>query len=246
MRSPAGAVVDPEAEGEADQVPAVCAPDGRRLGRRAQQTRRRLLDATATLLDRHGLLDLKVVEIARLVGTSPATFYQYFHDVEEAVLALAEEVGAEIQPLAALVHGPWDGPDGMTTARELVDGFITYWDQHRGVLRTRNLAAQEGDRRFREARVRSLSEITDRLAGQIAERQAAGAVIARITPYAAAGALVAMMERMAAYHFDFEPRGVTRADMVETLAAIVFQTVTGLPAASDRLQRRGGRRVQGA
>ena len=55
-----------------------------------------------------------------------------------------------------------------------------------------------------------------------------------------------MMERMAAYHFDFEPRGVTRADMVETLAAIVFQTVTGLPAASDRLQRRGGRRVQGA
>ncbi|MHB8670864.1 MAG: TetR family transcriptional regulator [Acidimicrobiales bacterium] len=246
MRSPADAVTDPPAGADtrAAELPIVCAPDGRRLGRRAQETRRRLLDATATLLDRHGLLDLKVVEIAKVVGTSPATFYQYFRDVEEAVLALSEEVGGEIEPLAARVDGPWDGPEGMTTARDLVDGFISYWDRHRGVLRTRNLAAQEGDRRFREVRVRSLSEITDRLAGQISDRQVAGAVTPRITPYAAAGALVAMMERMAAYHFDFEPRGVTRSDLVETVAAIVFQVVTGLPLAFDRASGPDRRRVR--
>ena len=43
----------------------------------------------------------------------------------------------------------------------------------------------------------------------------------------AAGALVAMMERMAAYHFEFEGRGVSRQAMVETMAHIVHQTVTG-------------------
>jgi len=68
--------------------------DGRALGRRGQQTRTRLLEATAQMLERVGLRDLRVVDIARVVGTSPATFYQYFRDVEEAVLALAERWGA--------------------------------------------------------------------------------------------------------------------------------------------------------
>ena len=77
------------------------------------------------------------------------------------------------------------------------------------------------------ARSESLSSITDPLAAKIKGLQDAGKVAPEITPYAAAGAMVAMMERMAAYHFDLEPRGLTREAMVETVARIVFQTVTG-------------------
>jgi len=36
-----------------------------------------------------------------------------------------------------------------------------------------------------------------------------------------------MMGRMAAYHRELETRGFTQDDMVETVARIVFQTVTG-------------------
>jgi AcrR family transcriptional regulator len=201
--------------------------DGRRLGRRAQLTRRRLLDATAELLATTSILDLAVVDIARQVGSSPATFYQYFRDVEEAVLALSEEVGDELHDLAGLLETPWRGAAGLEAAKSLVDGFIAYWDRHRAVLRTRNLAAQEGDRRFRLVRNRALGVITNRLSDKIAEAKAAGRVVDGITPYAAAGALVAMMERMAAYHFEFEGRGVSREAMVETMAHIVHQTVTG-------------------
>jgi AcrR family transcriptional regulator len=201
--------------------------DGRRLGRRAQLTRRRLLDATAELLATTSILDLAVVDIARRVGSSPATFYQYFRDVEEAVLTLSEEVGDELHELAVLLDSPWRGAAGLEAAQSLVDGFIDYWDRHRAVLRTRNLAAQEGDRRFRLVRNRALGVITNRLSDKIADAKAAGRVSAGITPYAAAGALVAMMERMAAYHFEFEGRGVSREAMVETMAHIVHQTVTG-------------------
>lgn len=201
--------------------------DGRRLGRRAQITRRRLLDATAELLDAHGILDLTVVDIARKVGTSPATFYQYFPNVEEAVLTLSEEVGEEVEQLAVEVEGRWQGAKGLATARALVDGFLTYWDQHRAILRIRNLAAQEGDPRFRAVRVRALSAITDRLAAKVAEFQKSGRVSSEVNAYAAAAAMVAMMERMAAYHFELEERGVSRADMVETISRIVHQTVTG-------------------
>lgn len=201
--------------------------DGRRLGRRAQATRRKLLDATAELLETRGLLDLTVVEIARQVGTSPASFYQYFQNVEEVVLALSDEVGEELGELAVLVAEPWRGRIGWDLCRELVRRFIDYWDEHRAVLRIRDLAAQEGNTRFREQRIQSLSLITDRLTEKIAEAQQAGKVADEITPYAAASALVAMMGRMAAYHADLETRGFTRDDMVETVARIVFQTVTG-------------------
>src|SRR3954447_22949904 len=99
---------------EHDQAVAI---DGRALGRRGAQTRRRLLDATAVMLETNGIRDLRVVDIARAVGSSPATFYQYFRDVEEAVLALAEEVGGEIAPLAARLETPWEGDEGLADAR---------------------------------------------------------------------------------------------------------------------------------
>jgi AcrR family transcriptional regulator len=201
--------------------------DGRTLGRRGAETRRRLLDATERLLETHGVRDLRVVEIAREVGTSPATFYQYFRDVEEAVLARADDVGAEVAPLAGLLAEPWSGADGLDAARRLVTGFLDCWDRHRAVLRTRNLAAQEGDPRFREVRHDSLAPFLNGFARQVGESQAAGRVAAEMAPLATAAALVALIERMAAFHLDLEPMGVGRAELVETTSRILHQTVTG-------------------
>jgi hypothetical protein len=115
-----------------------------------------------------------------------------------------------------------EGDSGLERARKLVDGFLLYWDDHRAILRTRNLAAQEGDQRFRDVRNASLQPITEGLSRKVAENAVPG-----LAPYAAAAALVAMMERMAAFHVDLEAYGATRADVVETSARIVFQTVTG-------------------
>jgi AcrR family transcriptional regulator len=201
--------------------------DGRPLGKRGTETRRRLLDATRDLLETHGIRDLRVVEIARAVGTSPATFYQYFRDVEAAVLALAAEVGDEVRPLTDLVGPPWWDAGSLDRARALVDGFVTYWDRHRPVLRTRNLAAQEGDVRFREVRAATLSEFIAGFRAQIEHGRAAGAIPASMSSAAAAAALVALIERMAAFHHDLEPMGITRADLVETTAHIIHQTVVG-------------------
>ena len=201
--------------------------DGRALGRRGAQTRRRLLDATEELLETHGIRDLRVVDIARAVGSSPATFYQYFRDVEEAVLALAEEVGDEIAPLVDRLETQWDADGGLDDARALVDGFVDYWDRHRAVLRTRNLAAQEGDERFREVRHRTLRPFMVSLTAKVAESRAAGLVVGEMSPAAASAALVALIERMAAFHRELEQLDISRADVVETTARIIHQTVVG-------------------
>jgi hypothetical protein len=44
---------------------------------------------------------------------------------------------------------------------------------------------------------------------------------------AASAALVALIERMAAFHRDLTPIGVGREEIVETTARIIHQTVVG-------------------
>src|SRR5262249_45549538 len=93
---------------------------------------------------------------------------------------------------------------------------------------------QEGDPRFRQVRNNSLRPITDHLATTVTESQAEGRVSAEISPMAAAAALVALLERMAAFHGDLESLGITRADVVETTPRIGHPTVTGAPACGSR------------
>jgi AcrR family transcriptional regulator len=197
--------------------------DGRALGRRGALTRRRLLDATRELLETRGLRDLRVVDIARAVGTSPATFYQYFRSVEDAVLVLAEEAAEDLGPVIDGLDEPWSD----ASSRRMVEAFVNSWDEHRAVLRTRNLAAQEGDQRFRTVRNTSLRPILEALTAKITEAQGAGHVDVRMSALAAASAMVSMTERVAAFHREIEDLGVTHAALIETTARIIDQTVTG-------------------
>jgi AcrR family transcriptional regulator len=195
---------------------------GRPLGPRALKTRAKLLEITRELIAELPVRDVSVVEIARRAGTSPATFYQYFADVEEAVLELAtaaaEEVPAILEPLAA----DWTGPKGLDAARVLVDAFVRHWDANHAVLLIRNVAAEQGDRRFRRVRTRAMRPVLDALARKIAAAQPRNG---GIQPVAAAAALASILERLAAYHADLEAIGVSRADLVETCARIALQIV---------------------
>ncbi len=203
---------------------------GRELGPRAMQTRKRLLQATHDLLDRQSVRDASVVEIARRAGTSPATFYQYFKDVSEATLRLAEEAAAETPALVELIDRPWRGQKGLENARDIVSAFVEHWDLNRAVLLVRNLAADEGDRRFQKVRREALTPVIEHLARRVQESQQAGRIADEMHPYAAAAALAAMLERLSAHHREIESFGATRDHLIETCARILFQTVTGRTA----------------
>lgn len=200
---------------------------GRELGPRALETRRRLLDATAKLLSERSVRDVSVVDIARAAGTSPATFYQYFKDVSEATLRLAELAAQDLPAVVEMIDASWEGERGLEIARAIVDAFVRHWDAHRAVLLVRNLAADEGDRRFQRVRGLSLTPVLEQLAAQISASQQAGRVDSKLQPAAAAAAMGAILERLAAYHRELELLGVSREDLVETCARILHQTVAG-------------------
>jgi AcrR family transcriptional regulator len=200
---------------------AIADKNGRTLGPRALKKRRQFMDATAALLENSRLRDLRVVDIARSIGSSPATFYQYFEDVEDVVLQLADEASEEILGLAQVFNDSWQDEDGIAKAKFVVDAYIRHWDQYGAILRIRNLASDEGDERFYQVRSKAVTPLLNAMALQI-EKNANPS----LKPIAAAVAMGSILERLSAYHVELEQLGVSREDLVDSSAQILYQTLT--------------------
>lgn len=201
--------------------------DGRVAGRRGQATRQKLLDCLSEMLSSSPYRDVKVIDVARKAGTSPATFYQYFPDVEGAVLEIAEQMATEGAGLTQLLEGrSWVGKAGWQTAQELVDGFLEFWRKHDAILRVVDLGAAEGDKRFYKIRMKILNSVTNTLADSITELQSKGRVDKEVSPAAVAGALVAMLASVASHQKGFTSWGVKQAELRPNLALLVYLGVT--------------------
>ncbi len=203
--------------------------DGRIAGRRGQATRQKLLDCLGKMLGSSPYRDVRVIDVARKAGTSPATFYQYFPDVEAAVLEIAEATVRESEALTALVEGrSWAGRAGRQTAEDLVDGFLAFWRKHDAILRVIDLGAAEGDRRFVRIRTRVQGAVVKPLADTIEElRSRSRGSDADTSPAATAGSLVTMLAAVSSQPKSLQALGAKQSDLKPTLAVLVHLGVTG-------------------
>ncbi|WP_338697633.1 TetR family transcriptional regulator [Streptomyces sp. Q6] len=202
--------------------------DGRVAGRRGQATRQKLLECLGEMLSSSPYRDVKVIDVARKAGTSPATFYQYFPDVEGAVLEIAEQMATEGAGLTDLVADrSWVGKAGWATAQELVDGFLEFWRKNDAILRVVDLGAAEGDKRFYKIRMKILNSVNNSLAEAVKELQDKGKVDKDVSPAAVAGSLVAMLAAVASHQKGFQTWGVKQAELKPNLALLVHLGVTG-------------------
>lgn len=202
--------------------------DGRVAGRRGQATRQKLLDCLSEMLSSSPYRDVKVIDVARKAGTSPATFYQYFPDVEGAVLEIAEQMATEGGQLTQLLEGrSWVGKAGWQTAQELVEGFLEFWRRNDAILRVVDLGAAEGDKRFYKIRMKILNSVNNSLVDAVTELQSKGKVDKDVNPAAIAGSLVAMLAAVASHQKGFQTWGVKQAELKPNLALLVHLGVTG-------------------
>jgi AcrR family transcriptional regulator len=234
----------PSSSSEPDAAAASCDKSlldqsGRPLGPRAMRTRARILEATLTLLDEKTMRDLRVIDIARAIGSSPATFYQYFKDVNDVVLELASEISEFTPEMIKLIDGDWTGRAGYERGLRLANLVADGWDRYRSILRIRNNAANEGDPAFLEVRLKAFMPIVKAFAEVIeAAHTASGSEIleagewasGRIRPFSGAMYMWSSLEGMAIHLelFDqrFGPMGEGREAVIETMATILQSTLT--------------------
>ena len=198
------------------------AVDGRVPGRRGRATRDKLLKATAELLDKSSYRDITVVEIAKRARTSTATFYQYFPDVEAALVELARELTDEGPRIVALIRtGDWQ-TDGTKAALKLVDAFVDLWERHHAILRVVDLATSEGDLRFRNIRTHLLSQVTDELRDAIIKTGDQ-----QLEPRAQAATVVSLLAHVAEHRYGYEFWGIKLDDVRRSTAQMVAWGITG-------------------
>jgi AcrR family transcriptional regulator len=207
------------------------ASDGRMPGRRGRATREKLLSCTADLLEKNSYRDLKVIDIARCAGTSPATFYQYFPDVEAAVLELARSLTDEGNKLVDLIRdSSWRGSGGYDTALTLTDAFLDLWERHRAILRVVDLATAEGDLRFQNIRTHLLNEVTSALRDVIEGFREQKRHPRELDPMAQAATLVSMLAHVAAHRYGFEFWGIRVDKIRDSVAHLLYMGVAGRAA----------------
>lgn len=211
------------------------AADGRVPGRRGLATRQRLLDCTATLLTTTSYRDLKVTDISREAGTSPATFYHYFPDIESALTVLAQATADRGAELAELVgEDPWKGNAGYDAALRLVDGVLVFWGEHAAVLRVVDLLAKEGDEGFRAIRTRMLNSTTRALADAISTLSEKGQRTDDVDATAMAAVLVSMLAHVAEHQPGLAAAQISEEGLRESMARLVYGGVTGRRVAGPR------------
>lgn len=214
------------AQTNADAEPTI-ATDGREIGERAKATRRRLLEATRSLLRRDGLSNLRLVDITREIDASPATFYQYFADMDAALLALCDDAREDTAELLVALEEQWSTPADLERARAFVAAFVSHWEQHGTVLRVRNLKAEENVRDFRRSRQNAMLPLIERLAQMTDHSVSDGRLPTDTDGFATASAILAMLERLTAYRAELAQRGTSEDALEATLARIAFQLVSG-------------------
>lgn len=200
------------------------------MGVKGMRTRARIVEVTLALLEAKPLRELRVAEIARLAEISSATFYLYFDDVIDIVLAAVHEHGRVPDEVLSIVASPWPH-DALRRAEELVQAYVRYWDAHRTLFRVRNLAAEEGDVRFLAARQQSAGALLDALAARVADATARNNLPRTLQPLATAGVLVALLERLAAIVHVYADE-IPDEETVHS-AAFVIASVLGVQSGGD-------------
>jgi len=168
----------------------------RPVKRASGPTRERLLAGAREAFAKRGFASTRVADIVALAGTSHGTFYTYFDDKRDVLLALTQEAagaiyGAAVAPLAKGQKG---------SAREAIqarmDVFFRAYSEWWDVVRTWDHASAihpEVD----ELRTRIRGSIVEQLCRVLALQRERGQIDRGLDPEITAIALTAMVEEFA-------------------------------------------------
>jgi AcrR family transcriptional regulator len=218
-------------------------PQGRR-------TVAQLLEAGVAVFATLGYQSARVEDVVRAANTSHGTFYLYFANKDDLLLALAEQCSEDMNHLAERLGPVGPGPDGQAELRAWIAEFADTYQRHAAVIRAWSEQQVQGPA-IADHGIRAFSQLTSLLVQRLREAAPRRPRGRRLVETQAI-ALLALLERFTYYRTS---RGVAvdERDWLDTLAALVhrgFFYGDGLPAkvarrrtgkAAGRVSKAGGR-----
>lgn len=170
---------------------------GQSMGRKGAESRRRLLDATRVLIVTEAIHNISASAIARAAGLASQTFYLYFKDIDEILLALSDEASLDMGDVHDALSSDWSATSPAEQARRFVDAFSQHWDKYRPILSMRNYLADSGHPAFLTVRQDAAMPIIEAIADRIMASHA-NENLDRRSAFARSVLIYSAIERMAA------------------------------------------------
>jgi len=179
-----------------------------------------LLDAAVEVFATLGYQSARVEDVVRGANTSHGTFYLYFSNKEDLLLALAEHCSEDMNHLAERLGPVGPGPDGRAELRAWIAEFAATYERHAAVIRAWSEQQVQGPDIAAHG-VRAFSQLTALLVRRLREA-APRRANARRQAETQAIALLALLERFTYYRAS---RGLAldEHEWLDTVAAFVHQ-----------------------
>jgi AcrR family transcriptional regulator len=212
-----------------DTVDEARSPRGIALGARATRERGRrtvakLRDAAVAEFSAYGYHGARVARVAKRAGTSHGTFYVYFEDKNDLLLALQEEIIDESSELIERMPALRPGPDGRDALRTWVDdACIMLLDQAPVRSAVLDALLEDADPRISTRALRAQRAWTTLLADRI---RATGTT--DLDPQLAAVCLINVMDNAARSVFRSQ-LVVSKEELVDGLTELIHGAVFGAP-----------------
>lgn len=187
---------------------------GQKMGRKGLAMRKRIMEKALELIRDASYKDLTVADVAYEAGTSTATFYVYFADIEDVLFACVEEADQDLSSIMNLLNREWTLENMHSMVSEFVDSYTSIWEKHAVELRIRNQEADQGNIRFLQFRLDSTKDLIEGLERKVAEAQPHAK-----NPLSLALVLFTAMERLAGANFRAMtgPARITRKKLTDAI-----------------------------
>lgn len=184
------------------------------------------MDAARGMLKSASPIELTAISVSRAAGTAPPSFYVYFADTRDLLLALAADASDAMKALGRHFEPPLvQTADKRAWAEGFVQDFVATWDAHCEVLAIRNLEADRGDRAFDELRVDSSLPVLSGLTDLILASRPAGT--RRVDVFSEAVIYYAVLERIATIERTTQPIRLQPKHYKDALSRMIADAIRG-------------------
>ncbi len=140
---------------------------GQILGRKGRRTQARIVAGLKLLLASAPIAGITVIAVAAEADVSGPTFYSYFDDLGEVLLAALQEVEPDLAAVRHTLEIDWPREQAFTHAELFIEAYRDLWMKHAPVLQARNALAELRDERFMAHRVTGPNELAHMLAAKM-------------------------------------------------------------------------------
>jgi AcrR family transcriptional regulator len=200
---------------------------GQSIGRKGAESRRRLMDATRQLIAVEPAHKITASAIARAAKLASQTFYLYFKDIDEILLALSNEAGADMEDVHQALGAAWQSASPTEQARRFIHAFTAYWERNRAILTVRNYLADSGHPAFLTVRQEAAIPLIDAIANRMMAANADDGLDGK-SAFARSVIIYSAIERMAARPATMRhsPRMLSAEDLEQAEADILAMLFT--------------------